>query len=291
MKKLIILLIFIGFTSCVSTRVNQFAEFAHAGRQYARAMEILTTEAGILAIETDSEELLDGRDLLSEEERSHQYVEHSEILKELLGILNDIREHIRLLERYFTSLGELANTEAPERISTELESVVNSLMKIRPRLEKGVIGKASVNTFIGTSVPPLLSGIRQQALEQELQRHGKVIERELELQSALLKALSQQMSENLQYLQTLKESQAVAIPYMKAASLGEPWKVRRKEIFTAYFTLDAVKKAEFAGESLRKCYLDLLEKRFGYENLTTLLTDIHAMVNLVDIIKTSKEPK
>jgi len=54
MRRYLILLLLFSVTSCVSTRVNQFAEFANAGRNYSKAMEALTMEAGKLAIDADN---------------------------------------------------------------------------------------------------------------------------------------------------------------------------------------------------------------------------------------------
>lgn len=288
MKKLIILLIFIGFTSCVSTRVNQFAEFAHAGRQYARAMEILTTEAGGLAIDADSELLLKGREELSREERGKMYIERSGALKELLETLQGIRKHSRLLERYFNALGALAGSDPTAALTSELTSVVNSLAALHPGLERASIGNSKVTDFMGAAVPLVLSGIKQQALEMELRRNAPVIERELELQSALLKALSQQMTEDLELLLDIKDYSGVTRPFVEAPSLGDTWKAKRKEVLTGYLSVDAVEKAASAAESLQRGFRDLVERRIGIGGFAPVFSDIHAMLDLVEMLRNPK---
>ncbi len=288
MKKLIILLIFIGFTSCVSTRVNQFAEFANAGRQYARAMESLTTEAGGLAIDADSELLLKGREELSREERGKMYIDRSEALKELLGTLQGIRKHSRLLERYFNALGALAGSDPTAALTSELNSVVSSLAGLHPGLERASIGNSKVTDFMGAAVPLVLSGIKQQALEEELRRNAPVIERELELQSALLKALSQQMTEDLEMLLDMKDYSGVIRPFVEAASLGDPWKARRKEVLTGYLSVDAAEKATSAAESLQRGFRDLIERRMGIAGFAPVFSDVHAMLDLVEMLRNQK---
>ncbi len=81
MKRLILVLAALVFSSCVTTRVNQFASFAEAGQLYSIAVEGLTQETGKVAIDADSELLLKDRDLFSTEERGDIYMERTEALK------------------------------------------------------------------------------------------------------------------------------------------------------------------------------------------------------------------
>jgi uncharacterized protein YjaG (DUF416 family) len=288
MRRYLILLLLFSVTSCVSTRVNQFAGFAEAGRQYTRAMESLTTEAGGLAIDADSELLLKGRDQLSQEERGKMYIERSDALRELLVTLQGIRKHSRLLERYFTALGALAGSDPTAALSSELNSVVNSLAALHPALEKASMGNARVSDYMGAAVPLVLSGIKQQALEQELRRNAPVIERELELQTALLKALSQQMTEDLELLLDMKDYSGVTRPFVEAPSLGDTWKAKRKEVLTGYLSVDAVEKAASAAESLQRGFRDLVERRIGIGGFAPVFSDIHAMLDLVEMLRTPK---
>ena len=291
MRRYLILLLLISVTSCVSTRVNQFAVFANAGRNYSKAMEALTMEAGKLAIDADNELLLKEREHLTAEERGEIYLERSEALKGLLGSLQGIRQHTRLLERYFAALGALAASGSPAIITAELGSVMGSLSALRPQLEKASIGDASVADLLGSATPLVISGIKSQALEHELRRNGPVIERELELQSALLKALSQQMAEDMELLLDLKDFDAVTRPFVEAATLGDPWKAKRKELLTGFLSLDAVDKAATAAETLKKGFLELVEKRMGPTGWTPLFEDIHAMLDLAEMLRKQSETK
>lgn len=107
MKRLIFLLFSLVFTSCVTSRVNQFASFAEAGKLYVTAVDGLLQETGRVAIDTDSEILLKDRDLFNQEERGDLYLERAEVLREYLApfrICNAIPPCSVIISRRWDSL-------------------------------------------------------------------------------------------------------------------------------------------------------------------------------------------
>jgi hypothetical protein len=72
--------------SCTTQRISQFTTFAEAGSSYSEAMVKLTSEAGQIAIDADSELLLKDRDLFSQEERGNMYLERIKALESLFEI-------------------------------------------------------------------------------------------------------------------------------------------------------------------------------------------------------------
>ena len=193
MKRLIFLLFSLVFTSCVTSRVNQFASFADAGKLYLTAVDGLLQETGRVAIDTDSEILLKDRDLFNQEERGDLYLVRAEVLREYLATLQDLQRHTSLLGDYFTALGQLAGTRAPSSLGDRVSAVMKSLESLHPRLKEASFGSGAAKDFMGASVPLAIASFRNQKLEAELRRNAPLIERELELQQAMVTALAGQL--------------------------------------------------------------------------------------------------
>ncbi len=285
MKKLFISMAVLLFTSCMTSRVNQFASFAEAGKLYGAAVEGLLQETGSVAIDADSELLLKDRDLFNQEERGDMYLERTKSLKAYLETLQDLRAHASLLEDYFTALGQLAETRAPSTIGEQMNAMLQALDKNHSRLEEASFGSASVKDFIGASVPLAIAAFRNKKLEEELHRSAPVIGQELELQCALVAALAVQLRFDLELLLNQKEFSQVMMPYATPGAVGEPWKTKRREVMTTYLSVDAVEKAERAANALKQSFLNLLENKTGTEGFAPLFSDIQAMISMVEILR------
>lgn len=285
MKRLVFLLFSLLFTSCVTSRVNQFASFADAGKLYLTAVDGLLQETGRVAIDTDSEILLKDRDLFSEEERGNKYLERTKSLKAYMETLQELRTHTFLLNDYFTALGKLAGTEAPSSLGNQVSAVIKSLESIHPRLENASFGSASVKDFMGASVPLVIAAFRNQKLEAELRRNAPVIERELELQQAMVAALAAQLRFDMELLINQKEFSQVMMPFVNQVVVGDPWKAKRREVFTTYLSLDSVNKAQDAANSLKTAFLDLLENKTGPEGIEPLFSDIRTLISVVEMLR------
>jgi len=289
MKKLVITISTVILFSCTSQRISQFTTFATAGESYSGAMVNLTQEAGKIAIDADSEHLLQFRDKYTEEDRKRIILERDSALKGLLETIGDIRAHTSLLSRYFTALGQLAGSESPVTITARLTSLVSSLGTIHPKLVNASIGNVSVKDFIGSAAPFVISGIKQKKLEDELRRNAGTIERELELQNAILRALSEEMQNDLEMLLKLKDFNQVLQPYINTGQPGKEWKNNRKEVMTAYLSLDAVENAQAAAGEMKTAFLNLLENKISVSGFKTLFDNINAMIDLVEKVRGNSE--
>jgi hypothetical protein len=289
MKRLPLFFVIFVLCSCATQRINQFSSFAAAGVSYTNAMDKLTREAGQLAIDADNELLLKDRDLFSQEERGDIYIERTKALESLLSTISSIRVHTSLLSRYFSALNQLAGSQSPVTIPGQLTAIVTSLESIHPGLENAGFGGTSVKDFIKSASPLIISTFKQNKLEEELRKNGATIERELELQSALLQALSEQMKSDLELILKLKDFQSVTQPFISAPRLPENWKDKRKEILTTYLSLDAAERAKNAADELKNAYLNLLGSASGVADLKPLFDDINAMIDLVELVRKNSD--
>jgi len=289
MTKRILLFTLILFSSCTTQRINRFSTFATAGKSYAGAMTALTQEAGRIAIDADSEHLLQFRDKYTEGERRAIITERDSALQNLLEVLGNIRVHTSLLGRYFDALGELAGSGSATTLSAGMATLVESMGNLHPLLENAAIGELSVKSLVGAASPVILSTFRQKKLQEELRRNAPVIVRELELQKALLQAVSDQMKSDLGLLLQLKNFNQVLQPYIREGQTGKEWKTSRKEVMTTYLSTDAIDKASAAAAQMKATFLDLLQNKATLTGFKTLFEEINALIDLIDKIDESKD--
>jgi hypothetical protein len=284
-KRVVFILIMLVICSCATQRISQFASLAAAGKSYSEAMSALTEETGKIAIDADNEHLLLYRDKYTEEDRKRIILERDSALRSLLDILGGIRVHTALLGRYFESLNQLAGSKYPSTLTGQIASLVESLEKIHPVLENATIGNMDVKSFIGEGVPVILGSLKQKKLEQELRRNAAMVERELELQKALLEALSEQLKSDLELLLQIKNFNQVLQPYIKQGQPGKEWKSSRKEVLTTSLSLAALDQALSAATELKTVFLNLTENKATLSGFKSLFDSINLMIGLVEKIQ------
>jgi hypothetical protein len=284
-KRVVFILIMLVICSCATQRISQFASLAAAGKSYSEAMSALTEETGKIAIDADNEHLLLYRDKYTEEDRKRIILERDSALRSLLDILGGIRVHTALLGRYFESLDQLAGSKYPSTLTGQIASLVESLEKIHPVLENATIGNMDVKSFIGEGVPVILGSLKQKKLEQELRRNAAMVERELELQKALLEALSEQLKSDLELLLQIKNFNQVLQPYIKQGQPGKEWKSSRKEVLTTSLSLAALDQALSAATELKTVFLNLTENKATLSGFKSLFDSINLMIGLVEKIQ------
>jgi hypothetical protein len=245
-------------TGCTTQRINQFETFAKAGKGYSDAIDALTIEAGNAAIDTDSQLLIKDRKRLPEPDRKEIIVARNKALKDLVAELRKFNKHSRLLRRYFSALEKLAISDASTGITENAVKLVDELQKINPDLKNATIGEASVNDFVTQAVPLVVAAFQQAALEKELKKNAKTIERELDLQHAFLAALADGLEADLEAVLKIRAYEEVAKPYIRAGNLPENWADTRREIITTTVMLGSVDNAQKAAKSLQEAFIALV---------------------------------
>jgi hypothetical protein len=273
-------------TGCATQRAGQFSTFAGAGKSYAEAMLSLTEEAGKTAIDADSEILLQIRKPLDKQTRLERYQDQTKELKSMLDEMYALRRHTLLLKNYFVALSRLSETAAPTVIGKKTENLVASLQVIHPVLENAGIGETPVKDFIGSAVPIVVSAFRQKALEDELRKNAPLIERELDLQHAVLKALSVELQSDLRIIGKQKENNLVVKPYVAEGAIPDEWKETRREALTStQFILVSSDNAAKAADKLKQTFIALVENKTSPDDFDELFTDINAMLDLVEHVQ------
>jgi hypothetical protein len=273
--------------SCGGPRLTQFKRFADAGTAYADAVAVVTSEAGERAIDKNSTLLTITRPSLSPDERGEAILRHNELLKERIALLSDVRKHARLLRRYFESLAQLAETDAPQEAAASAESVVLSLGEISDRIKGTTVAGQPVSSFTRKATRLAVAKFKESALQRELQAHAATLERELDLQRAALEAIGNQMQADMEEHMGLMETESVVLPYAAETDrLPSGWANRRKEILTTDLDIASLEAAIAAAENLRSSFVALVEGRLETSRFDALLSDASEILRLIEVTET-----
>jgi hypothetical protein len=274
---------------CASHRLAKYQTFAEAGQAYADAMIDLTEEAGNAAIDADSATLVVQRDDLSRENRTANILAQTEELQGYLSAMSDLRQHTYLLRRYFTYLARLGESDAPSAIGVEMANAVTSMQKMGSRMQNATIGDTTVSGFMQEAVSLFIGEHRVRVLEEELNKHGPALERELEIQRAFLKALSVEMQADLEAILNYKTFSEVDGPYVEDGSLPRSWMDDRRELLTTYVSLASAENAASAASELKQAFLALVENKITFADFGDLFDSITAVYDLVELVQDTDE--
>lgn len=279
----------LGLAGCTTTaRINQFKEFSTVGVAYTNALDPLLNSAGDAAIDANSlilEEAFPAIQNKGDIVRAKELEKHNQLLRDRLAILNDIKIHARLLRTYFQTLGSLAESDAPEGIGAGATEVVKQLGNISPKIKEAKIGEASVAAFIGPAVKIVVKNFQRAALDRELSTRSPIIERELELQSAALQAITCTMREDLRVQLNQRMFKEVFAPYTKDVTLPKDWTQKRKVNLTSEVSVAATDAAATAAKDLKTAFISLVEGEFTLSDLPAIINDINAILDLADLAK------
>ncbi|MDT8398457.1 MAG: hypothetical protein RQ899_07575 [Pseudomonadales bacterium] len=278
-------------TACYSSRLNQFNDFASAGKSYSSAMVALTKEVGNLAIDADSVVLLEIRDTDTDiDTRIKNYKNHTKSLQDFLTELQRIRQHTLLLNKYFIALSALATTDLNTGIGAEASSLAAQMQALHPAIENASIGDAPIKDFIGGVVPMVVAAYKQKVLSTELKKNATVLERELELQSAALEALVDDYKSDVDILMARREISEVVDPYLaETSSIPEGWENARRAVLNASTGTEMAASAVQAAKELKKTFIALVAGKSGQQDFDVLFADINAILDLIESTKTERE--
>lgn len=292
----LLLFAFLGLSACSSARINQFKNFSQAGIAYSEAANIVLKEAGNTVIDESSDTLILVRNALTADERKQEIIRKNQSDREFLEIFADIHRHTSLLRDYFIALRALAESSAPTEIGKSTGALYGSLSKLHPKIENASIAGKPVKDLIEPAVTLVITQVQQAALEKELRERAAAIERELALQHAAMKAVSEGMKARLEAILNSQESTGVVLPYIDDGKppkneLPESWAKRRREILVAITSVEAVTAAAEAAKKLKMSFETLVKNEFSLVDLQLLLQDINQVLAVFEAVKEGEQSK
>lgn len=279
-------LVLLALAGCASgQRVENAGRLADAGVAFADSVPPVIDESFATAVTTNSIVLADIRPDLNEEERSERLQVYDRQLTERLAALRDMKRHARLLRSYFMALGALAQSDAATGITGATENIAKRLSEVGVDLAKKKIGGVAISDAIQPAVAFGVGAYQNVALRRELERRGRTIERELELQRAALAVIGEQMMADREAQIEHEVRAPLFLEYVTGGSLPGNWNERRIAAFRQTIELQSLAAATNAADNLHQSWIAFAENRLDEASLLRLLRDIEEVVALADRLK------
>jgi hypothetical protein len=270
---------------CAAT--EEYQKISQAGSAYINAVDSLLDVSANISIDSTSERLLASDRLAGIDQLTYDELSAPDL--EWLILLGQVRQHNQLLAEYFSLLGDLATSDAPERSQTSINNIATNLATAGGSLSSN----PSVAANLAGPVTRLIvnSQIRG-ALGDELELRKDVIQRELVLQEALLEVLAGQISNDLDDIRTLQEDRLVEASLLSdvpiADSQKDIWIRERRRILLLQTTSDKLVAAKEASSQFRKLFEDLVQGGLTTQRIDLFLNDIEDILEVIESAQDSQ---
>lgn len=108
--------------------------------------------------------------------------------------IDEIKDHLALLQGYFEAIGDLTDAEVGEGLGASTADLIDGMAAARKEIVKADPMNISVRKAGKPSGNFAVVRLKSKALQKELEAHGAAIEAELELQETLLSAVGESMA-------------------------------------------------------------------------------------------------
>lgn len=278
-------LLIITVSSCGAT-IDEYKQFAAAGKEYAAAVDSLLASSANSFLDSSSEYLLSA-DEQNASKDNERYKASRDTLEAYLKLIVLARRHTTLLYKYFRSMNDLATSDAPQKAQETSTRIFNELSETGQQIASmPSIASSSVEPI--TQIPALIVSAKiKGALRAELLARKDAIYKELLLQEATQKLLSQQIQSDLANIKSLREIRAVKGPYVSTKPIENPdkWIALRAEIGKFATTSEALNTASQTSKDLREAFVDLLDNKLTVARANALLTSIRDFAEVAESIK------
>jgi hypothetical protein len=211
------------FTSgCAST--DDYKKFADAGNKFADANNTLLDTAEKIAINTTSERVLSDRVIQGANpnaEVTKNFVaryekEYSAPDKERLELIQELRNHNKLLQDYFAKITKLASSDSPVQTQNSVDDIAKQLQDSGSKLINfKKIGKLPSVTKI------VLDARIRGAIRGELEKRKETIYQEITIQQKILRYISKSMEDDIKVTRELQETRLVLKPLLQPDSFAK----------------------------------------------------------------------
>jgi hypothetical protein len=288
-KLQIVLLCIFVVAGCATSNPDQFQKFVESSDAYAKAVEAATTEAGAKAIEFDSQSLVRQRNNLSTEPlRARILIEQNDNMEKYLSLLKNLQSQTQILQDYFKALNALATTSSTGA-SQAAENLVAKLGDLDVSIKTAKVGSMEVSKFTGAVTNIVVANFRNWALQKELKTRAPFIERELDLQQAAFKAISESMKTDLQGLLNYEMTDMVIKSYVTLnANLPGGWVEARKNALMEAPAVTVVENASRLASEMKLSFVALAEGRLNWAEMQAIIKQAQDIVTLVQQIQPPK---
>jgi hypothetical protein len=278
-----------------STR--EYGRFGQLGTVYAAAMDDLLVTTINIETDSDSEFLLNQRQISPITLTQYQGLVSDE--KRTVKTVGRLRRHNALLSRYFSLLYELATSNQPADVANAVDGTAKSLNELGKQL------RGTDKDEHGNPIPPLLSSDKITAIDQisamvvssvirgrlrdQLAKDNKTIRQELATQDELLKALAGKIEHDVAQGNQMREERTVINPLLDPQKIPpdrqEDWIANRRKVRAADTTVAALGSASSAAAELRGAYEELVSGKLTNARVNDLLADLQSLLSFAESVR------
>jgi hypothetical protein len=219
----------------------------------------------------------------------NRYIAQRDAEVEKLKVINRLRAHTKLLAHYFELLIELSTSKAPQETATAIENTVKNINELGTELRGSSLLDNNAKTLIDNVTKLIVTAKIRKALDDELKARNETIRAELTTQEELLKALANDITQNLKIENVTRERRLVIDPLVAPAPIPpgqiDPWKANRKTAITASATVDDLKNASQAVGKLKEAYEALLSGKLDIARINDALDDFDSIISTAESLK------
>lgn len=278
-----VLIMLLTTGGCIS--VSQVEHLSAAGATYGASMDTLLYVAEENAVNADSERLLSQGRGIPDNDRKKIYADHEGIYA-VIETLEHLRQHARLLQRYFNALNVLATTDAPARDQNAVQGAAAALDEVGQQLYKSPLLEPAQQDALGQLAGLVAKTVQRHYIAKELKARADIIEQQLRIQKEVTRAVAKKLRADLQSIATLGIQREVMSPYVKGKITNESkWIQQRKTYVLAKAGVDALSSAEQAAAKLQQAWVAVIKREFDELAFHDLLKDIETLVSLAETAK------
>lgn len=218
----------VSITSCSST--ENYKAFAQSGIDYSDSLNELIKCSGKVGIDSSSYQAFQDDSIVNYD--LNRYIARKEKDERRLELLNQLRDQIFLLKRYFSLIQQLASVgdETPQAIGSEITTIANDLTSIKVKfLADSNFPTAEFNDAAGKLVAWTISAKIKGAIREELQIREVTLKESLLIHRILVKKLIEENLTDLSIIKNFLENKDVIQPLISSEP-QESWISNREKI-------------------------------------------------------------
>ncbi|KAF3884301.1 MULTISPECIES: hypothetical protein [Nostocales] len=267
-------------TGCRSS--EEYKKLTDAGTKYAEAVNELLTTAGDIRIDLTSEQIL--RDDRQSNQSLENYTQRSQSDLKRLQVIEEVRNHNTLLKKYFSTLQELATSDAPASAQSEIASITQNLNKSSQILQNSDLFSSRNQGIAQAVTHAVISSKIKGALKEELEKRHQTILKELTIQQEMLNYLSESLQHDVEMIQSAREQRLIIEPLTSSTKIQEQsqWIEDRRKILTMDRKVEELKNAGEALGEFKTAYQAAVSGELNVARLNHLLKDIDTFLALVE---------
>jgi hypothetical protein len=283
----------IGSSGCATQRINDFSTFAQSGTVYVGTANKLLDENAALAVDETSWQLVfqkrNGFGNIPSSELAATLARSDTAVRTRLTLINNIKQHNALLQKYFGALAALASNDHRTAISASAASAASALQDLHATILK----TTALQNWAPAAAPLatiIVGQFQKKALEDELKARSSVIRQELKFQEELMSFIVDLQMKNVASVTRTEYSVLVSVPYeaQKTIDLASPWVGDRRTILRREAVTALMQQATRATADLRETFEALVENK-GPVDFSSLIADLDTMLLLVESVKAATQ--